>query len=110
LDTRSLWIADEFFGAVDGKSAVRVFPGAPEGRWDFIFLDLGHTPQRADYLPTAWERLREGGLMLIDDVHHAPYRARVAEFLAGVPHERIDVHEATRDKFGRYAWLVRRAA
>jgi predicted O-methyltransferase YrrM len=109
LDKTGVFLGEQNLEDVFLYTAAEFFETPATARYNLAFMDLGHTPERADHLSAVWERLRPGGLMVIDDIHHVVYRARVQEWLETVDHHQIDVHRETLDRFGRYAWLVRKA-
>lgn len=79
-----------------------------QGRHDFdlVLHDMGMMDTRARCLTDAVGLAREGGLVILDDVHMAEYRAHVAKTLEG--RTLWSLKRFTRDPITRYAWLLAR--
>lgn len=77
--------------------------------FDLVVNDLGGMKRRAESLPLLWELVAPGGFMLLDDMHKPEYRIAVHNWLSTLEgFTQYDVHEATTDSFGRYAYLIQR--
>ncbi len=75
-------------------------------RFELVFHDLGSMERRREVLPEVLERVAEGGVLVLDDVHKAEYAEAVRALLAGRPHRCLDLRALVQDRFGRHAWLL----
>lgn len=78
-------------------------------RFDLVLWDYGDIRIRAERLPEVLARVDGGGALVCDDVHkHRVWKA--ARSCAGAPGlESYSLRAFTLDRWGRYAWLARRA-
>lgn len=76
-----MYPAIAFFSKLDTQS-VNNFPrGIPKGDFDLFHVDGDHTPEGCCHdMELAWEALRDGGTMLVDDVDYMNLRPVVEAF------------------------------
>lgn len=78
-----------------------------EGRFDFIFYDLGPFPFRMDCLRPMLEKMTaDHGMIVLDDMHAAEYGLFVKRTLKGARFQPYDTGCYTRDRFNRFSLLL----
>jgi len=79
----------------------------PTKKYDFVSHDYGRcdSGERAKYMPEMYDRVKKGGVLLLDDIHKTAYWEVVRKFL-GDKKLKIKKLLTTKDKFGRYSGLV----
>jgi predicted O-methyltransferase YrrM len=77
-----------------------------ERDFDLILHDLGTIDLRIASLDTVLSLPRPGGLIILDDVHFPNYAQGAAEVLARRGFYSHSLASSTRDRYGRYSWLV----
>lgn len=83
------------------------FVSANPGAFDLVFHDAGSMEFRLENLPRVCELVREGGWLIIDDVHKPTYRRGVQEFFETRDVEVFSLRSCTLDRLTRYAYLIR---
>jgi hypothetical protein len=78
-------------------------------RPDLILHDLGNMPVRIKTLPQVLNLCTDHTIAIIDDVHKTQMRHEVLNQIRKRGFLGYDLTRFTFDKFGRYAWLLRRA-
>jgi predicted O-methyltransferase YrrM len=88
--------------------------GAGPHSLDVILHDLGDMRTRRRVLPTLWEHLAPGGVMILDDMHKPIYRQAALRFSAEQTAQNgagsYSLRAITADRFARYAWLMQKNA
>jgi predicted O-methyltransferase YrrM len=77
-----------------------------ERGFDLILHDLGTIDLRIASLDAVLSLVRPGGLIVLDDVHFSNYAEAAAEVLERRGFYRHSLASSTRDRYGRYSWLV----
>ena len=74
--------------------------------FDLVFHDLGRMPVRMKTLKDALNLVREGGLVVLDDIHKHDYRSYAKRVLKEQELNSYNLRAFTKDQFGRYCLLV----
>lgn len=74
--------------------------------FDLVFHDLGRMDKRAAVLEQVLGLAREGGLVILDDVHKPEFRASAQATLAAKGMQSYSLKRLVRDDIARYSDLV----
>lgn len=75
------------------------------GTYSFVFYDLGNLDTRCDLVSSAFQCVKERGLILLDDMHVLKYQRMVRSSSEGFK-ELDKVPAFTRDKYKRWSTLM----
>lgn len=79
------------------------------GAWlaaDLILYDFGSTVPRCANMPLLMQNADPQALLIVDDVHQPPIRRAAMSFIRSNRLRYTDVGPLTKDRYGRYAWMV----
>ncbi|OWK37291.1 class I SAM-dependent methyltransferase [Fimbriiglobus ruber] len=111
VDDHPGWLARTFLFLADrGIRTDRLvtldtFSRTAPADFDLVFYDLGSIEKRVEMMGWAADRVRPGGVLLLDDYNRPSVAARAAEVLSGW---RVEPLPETRDGYGRFAGLAAR--
>jgi predicted O-methyltransferase YrrM len=88
----------------DGLATWPDFVDAEHAPFDIVLHDMGFMDVRAETLHSVAALARPGGLVVLDDMHKAEYRAYALSELSG--REVFSLKKLTHDSLARYAYLL----
>ncbi len=83
-----------------------VFVKNDSDRYDLILHDLGRMDARKTVMQNVLKFVKEGGIVILDDVHKTDYYNHVKDVLRDQNLDFISLYDFTRDRYGRYSFLV----